>query len=76
MLLGLCERLFENEIEQNAFEDQMRSIFGVKVCPSARHMYMTYHASQDAYKIFTVDKVIGAIIKQVREFIPEVLGMN
>ena len=54
----------------------MRSIFGVKVCPSARRVYMTYHASQDAYKIFTVDKVIGAIIKQVREFIPEVLGMN
>lgn len=54
----------------------MRSIFGVKVCPSARHVYMTYRAPQDAYKIFTVDKVIGAIIKQVREFIPEVLGLN
>ena len=31
MLLGLCERLFENEIEQHAFEDQMRVVFGLKV---------------------------------------------
>jgi hypothetical protein len=31
MLLGLCERLFENEIEQHLFEDQIRGIFGLKV---------------------------------------------
>ena len=31
MLLGLCERLFENEIEQHMFEDQMRAVFGLKV---------------------------------------------
>lgn len=31
MLLGLCERLFENEIEQHIFEDQMRAVFGLKV---------------------------------------------
>ncbi|GAV99213.1 Paired amphipathic helix protein pst1 [Lentinula edodes] len=50
ILLQNCERLFDNEIEQSAFEDQMRSMFGVK----------------DAYKIFTIDKLIGAIIKQVQ----------
>jgi len=31
MLLGLCERLFENEIEQHLFEDQIRGVFGLKV---------------------------------------------
>jgi len=55
MLLGLCERLFENEIEQHAFEDQMRSAFGVK----------------EAYRVFTVDKVIGAIIKQAQAVISD-----
>ncbi|KAF9525755.1 hypothetical protein CPB83DRAFT_859047 [Crepidotus variabilis] len=55
MLLGLCERLFENEIEQHLFEDQMRAVFGLK----------------HAYKIFTVDKVIGAIIKQVQAVIAD-----
>ncbi|KAJ2926800.1 hypothetical protein H1R20_g10317, partial [Candolleomyces eurysporus] len=49
-LLETCERLFDNEVEQHAFEDQMRAVFGI----------------QHAYKIFTVDKLIGAIIKQVQ----------
>ncbi|KAJ7773028.1 histone deacetylase complex, SIN3 component [Mycena metata] len=50
LLLESCERLFDNEVEQNVFEDQMRFMFGIK----------------DAYKIFTVDKVIGSLIKQVQ----------
>ncbi|TFK20645.1 hypothetical protein FA15DRAFT_689033 [Coprinopsis marcescibilis] len=49
-LLETCERLFDNEIETAAFEDQMRAVFGI----------------QHAYKIFTVDKVISAIIKQIQ----------
>ncbi|KAG6865545.1 hypothetical protein C0991_001549 [Blastosporella zonata] len=48
--LESVERLFDNEIEQHVFEDQMRSMFGTK----------------EAYKSFTIDKVIGAIIKQVQ----------
>jgi paired amphipathic helix protein Sin3a len=31
LFLESCERLFDNEIEQHAFEDQMRLIFGTKV---------------------------------------------
>ena len=50
LMLESCERLFDNEIEQTAFEDQMRRMFGIK----------------EAYKIFTIDKLIGLIIKQVR----------
>ncbi|KAJ6607345.1 hypothetical protein B0H10DRAFT_2071870 [Mycena sp. CBHHK59/15] len=50
LLLESCERLFDNEVEQHAFEDQMRYMFGIK----------------EAYKIFTVDKVIGSLIKQVQ----------
>ncbi|KAL0570127.1 hypothetical protein V5O48_011832 [Marasmius crinis-equi] len=50
LMLESCERLFDNEIEQTAFEDQMRHMFGIK----------------EAYKIFTIDKLIGVIIKQVQ----------
>ncbi|KAK7032931.1 histone deacetylase complex, SIN3 component [Favolaschia claudopus] len=50
LLLESCERLFDNELDQNAFEDQMRFMFGIK----------------EAYKIFTVDKIIGCLIKQVQ----------
>ncbi|KAJ8517134.1 hypothetical protein ONZ45_g5671 [Pleurotus djamor] len=50
VLLDSCERLFDNELEQHVFEDQMRAMFGTKF----------------AYKIFTVDKVIGTIVKQVQ----------
>ncbi|KAJ7127188.1 hypothetical protein C8R44DRAFT_733814 [Mycena epipterygia] len=52
LLLESCERLFDNEVEQHVFEDQMRFMFGVK----------------EAYKIFTIDKVIGSLIKQVQLF--------
>lgn len=31
LLLETCERLFDNEIEQHAFEDQMRHVFGLQV---------------------------------------------
>lgn len=30
-MLESCERLFENDLEQQVFEDQMRYMFGVKV---------------------------------------------
>jgi hypothetical protein len=36
VLLESCERLFDNEIEQHVFEDQMRHIFGTKVNPSCK----------------------------------------
>ncbi|KAF9075605.1 hypothetical protein BDP27DRAFT_1315333 [Rhodocollybia butyracea] len=35
ILLQSCERLFDNEIEQAAFEDQMRGMFGIKVSLTA-----------------------------------------
>ncbi|KAF8122876.1 hypothetical protein EV363DRAFT_1552445, partial [Boletus edulis] len=50
LMLESCERLFDNEIDQHAFEEQMRFMFGYK----------------DAYRIFTIDKVLGAFIKQVQ----------
>jgi len=31
LMLESCERLFDNEIEQHVFEEQMRYMFGVKV---------------------------------------------
>ena len=47
-LLDACEKLFDAEIDQNTFEEQLRFMFGTK-----------------AYLLFTVDKVISALIKQV-----------
>ncbi|KAH9943527.1 hypothetical protein B0H21DRAFT_490302 [Amylocystis lapponica] len=50
LMLDSCEKLFDNEIEPHVFEDQLRYMFGAK----------------NAYKMFTVDKVVGALIKQVQ----------
>lgn len=41
-MLESIERLFENDIEQHLFEDQMRSMFGIKVC------YISYDSSSKA----------------------------
>lgn len=38
LLLESLERLFDNEIEQHAFEDQMRFMFGPKVAASACYL--------------------------------------
>lgn len=67
-LLESCEKLFDNEIEVPLFEDQMRFMFGPRVNFPRRfasHRKLIYHL-QEAYKIFTVDKIIGSIVKQVR----------
>ncbi|TBU51091.1 hypothetical protein BD310DRAFT_793935, partial [Dichomitus squalens] len=48
LVVESCEKLFDNEVEQPAFEEMMRYMFGLKY----------------AYKLFAVDKVIGALIKQ------------
>nr|GAT60896.1 predicted protein [Mycena chlorophos] len=55
ILLQSCEQLFDNKVEQHVFEDQMRYMFGVK----------------EAYKIFTVDKLLGAIMKQVQALLSD-----
>ena len=47
-MLDACEKLFDAEIDQNTFEEQLRFMFGTK-----------------AYLLFTLDKVISALIKQV-----------
>lgn len=31
LLLESCEKLFDNELEQGAFEDQLRYMFGIQV---------------------------------------------
>lgn len=73
LLLVSCERLFDNEIEQHAFEDQIRYMFGTKVCFFA--LSSTTEGAeyfwQEAYRIFTVDKLIGGIIKQVQAIIAD-----
>jgi paired amphipathic helix protein Sin3a len=66
LMLETCERLFDNQIEQLAFEDQMREMFGLH----ARHfsplfLYLIRADTQDAYKIFTIDKVLASLIKHV-----------
>ena len=65
LMLESCERLFENDIEQQVFEDQMRYMFGIKVLTPYMSEIDGLILSQEAYKIFTIDKLIGALIKQV-----------
>jgi paired amphipathic helix protein Sin3a len=48
-LLSLCEKLFDNEIDQSAFEEAMRFMFGTR-----------------AFISFTLDKLVAAVVKQVR----------
>lgn len=64
-LLESCEKLFDNEIEVPLFEDQMRYMFGPRVTQRVLIFHSMLIVDQEAYKIFTVDKLIGAIIKQV-----------
>ena len=47
-LLSCIEKLFDGELDQSAFEDCARVVFGTQ-----------------AYQLFTVDKVISAVNKQV-----------
>lgn len=47
--MHLCESLFDNEIDQYNFEENMRHMYGTK-----------------AYVSFTLDKLVAAIVKQVR----------
>ncbi|KZT66663.1 hypothetical protein DAEQUDRAFT_730074 [Daedalea quercina L-15889] len=55
LMLESCEKLFDNELEQVVFEDQLRWMFG----------------PQNAYKMFTVDRVVGAIVKQVQNVLSD-----
>jgi len=52
LMLETCERLFDNQVEQLVFEDQMREMFGL----------------HDAYKLFTIDKVLASLIKHVQSW--------
>jgi paired amphipathic helix protein Sin3a len=68
LFLESCERLFDNDVEPLVFEDQMRYMFGSQVCFDMRSSLpaiLTSYA-QVAYNVFTIDKVIGALIKQVQ----------
>jgi len=68
LMLETCERLFDNQIEQLAFEDQMREMFGLHASFFFVHLYVGCHLiehMQDAFKVFTIDKVLAAIIKHV-----------
>ena len=53
-LLSLAEKLFENELDVNSFEETLRFMFGTK-----------------AYIMFTLDRVVATIVKQVRELLYE-----
>ena len=67
LMLETCERLFDNQVEQLAFEDQMREMFGLQVrIPYLRSPPPSkIKRMQDAYKAFTIDKALAAIIKHV-----------
>ncbi|GMK60011.1 hypothetical protein CspeluHIS016_0902280 [Cutaneotrichosporon spelunceum] len=53
-LLALCERLFDQEIDQATFEETLRLMFNNK-----------------AYIMFTVDRVVSAIVKQTQQIVSD-----
>jgi paired amphipathic helix protein Sin3a len=69
LMLETCERLFDNQIEQLAFEDQMREMFGLHarrfLLSGPLSLRLTQSDTQDAYKIFTIDKVLASLVKHV-----------
>ena len=42
LMLETCERLFDNQIEQLAFEDQMREMFGLHVRSHFPHLTFSF----------------------------------
>ena len=67
-LLDACEKVFENELDQATFEEHMRWFFGTKVRITAITITSGFadYGHVQAYYLFTLDKVVVAIIKQVR----------
>jgi paired amphipathic helix protein Sin3a len=53
-LLALCERLFDQDIDQATFEETLRLMF-----------------SNKAYIMFTVDRVVSAIVKQAQQIVSD-----
>lgn len=54
-LLILCKNLFSAELDQPTFEERLHSLFGLKV----------------AYIMFTVDRVVGSLVKQAQHAISD-----
>ena len=62
-LLSACEKLFDNELDQATFEEHMRWFFGTRVC---WHIWnKAIYKRAQAYQLFTLDKLITALVKQV-----------
>ena len=52
LFLETCEKLFDNQIDQNAFEDQMRAMFGLQVRHAIR-----------LSSVIDVDEMVGARLR-------------
>lgn len=66
-LLASCERLFDNDIDQQTFEDICRYMFGTKVSEISNcSLVRVLIVFPKAYVMFTIDKVISSFLKQVQ----------
>jgi paired amphipathic helix protein Sin3a len=69
-MLEACEKLFMNELDQATFEEHMRWFFGTKVGGQLRHgMGSLTLPCPQAFLLYTVDKIVASLIKQVRSSI-------
>jgi paired amphipathic helix protein Sin3a len=64
-LLDACEKVFDNELDQATFEEHMRWFFGNKVGMMLGTLIMSDPFPYQAFHVFTLDKLIMALIKQV-----------
>jgi paired amphipathic helix protein Sin3a len=66
-LLEACEKLFMNELDQAMFEEHMRWFFGTKVSGTLVSSSVTTSLTlYKAFLLYTVDKIVASLIKQVR----------
>jgi len=72
-LIHACDKLFDNELDQATFEEHMRWFFGnkvgliaiinIRILCAEYSLVLCYF---QAYLLFTLDKLIIALVKQVR----------
>jgi paired amphipathic helix protein Sin3a len=69
-LLDAWEKVFDNELDQSTLEENMRWFFGKNVCVifEISAIWKLINHCFQAYQVFTLDKIITAIIKQVGSY--------
>ena len=70
--LDACEKLFDGELEANLFEEHMRWFFGNQASePHEQVVKSVLRMAEQAYQLFTLDKLLAMFIKQVQSVLSD-----